>query len=67
MIHPHDELLLSIKRNDSQAHACNPSSKGLRTEGGEFRVSLNYIARPCLKREKRNEHKKKKKKNIQEP
>jgi hypothetical protein len=32
-----------------QSQACNPSSEKLRQEDCEFKTSLGYRARPCLK------------------
>jgi hypothetical protein len=33
----------------TEAHACNPSTGRQRQEDHEFKTTLDYIARPCLK------------------
>jgi hypothetical protein len=33
-------------------HTCNPSIRKADEEGQEFKASLDYIERPCLKKER---------------
>jgi hypothetical protein len=48
-----------------EVHACHPVLWGLRQEDGAFKTSLDYIARPGLKKWKKNIKKKKKEKPLE--
>jgi hypothetical protein len=51
---------LKIKKGGSEkgvmVHTHNPSTRGIRQENYDFKASLGYIERPCLKKRKFNEY-----------